>query len=140
MEYSCFPMLLVSTVQQSESANSFTSWTKDSFATPWTVVCQAPLSMDFPGKNTVVGCHFLLQGIFRTQALNSGLLQFGWTLYHLSHQGLPKSLFPPGLEPGTLRVSGECDSHYTTETSGLKCHMKDSGFYSVYGAIRDILA
>ena len=30
------------------------------FATPWTVAHQAPLSMDFPGKNTGVGCHFLL--------------------------------------------------------------------------------
>ena len=25
---------------------------------------------DFPGKNTAVGCHFLLQGIFLTQRLN----------------------------------------------------------------------
>ena len=29
---------------------------------------------DFPGKNTGMGCHFLLQGIFLTQALNPGLL------------------------------------------------------------------
>ena len=36
----------------------------NSFATPWTVAHQAPLSMDFPGKNTGVGCYFLLQGIF----------------------------------------------------------------------------
>ena len=36
-------------------------------ATPWTVARQAPLSMDSPGKNTGVGCHFLLQGIFLTQ-------------------------------------------------------------------------
>jgi len=28
------------------------------FATPWTVAHQAPLSMDSPGKNTGVGCHF----------------------------------------------------------------------------------
>ena len=35
------------------------------FATPWTVACQAPLSMEFPGKNTGVGSHSLLQGIFR---------------------------------------------------------------------------
>ena len=34
----------------------------DSFATPRTVACQAPLSMEFPGKNTGVGCHFLLRG------------------------------------------------------------------------------
>ena len=26
------------------------------------------------------------------------------------------SLFPPGLEPGTFRVLGERDNHYTTET------------------------
>ena len=35
---------------------------------------QAPLSMDFPGKNTGVGCHFLLQGIFLTQGWNPYLL------------------------------------------------------------------
>ena len=33
------------------------------FAIPWTVAWQAPLSMDFPGKNARMGCHFLLQGI-----------------------------------------------------------------------------
>ena len=42
--------------------------------TPWTVALQAPLSWDFPGKNTGVGCHFLLKGIFPTQGLNLGLL------------------------------------------------------------------
>ena len=41
---------------------------------------------DSPGKNTGVGCHALLQGIFPTQGLNPGLLH-GWqTLYHLSHK------------------------------------------------------
>ena len=29
---------------------------------------------DFPGKDTGVGCHFLLQGIFLTQGQNPGLL------------------------------------------------------------------
>ena len=33
------------------------------FATPWTVAHQAPLSMDSPGNNTAVGCHFLLQAL-----------------------------------------------------------------------------
>ena len=41
---------------------------------------------DFPGNNTGVGCHFLLQGIFPTQGLNPHLLwlwQIGrWILYH----------------------------------------------------------
>ena len=41
---------------------------------------------DFPGKNTGVGCHFLLQGIFLTQGSNLGLLNCRQTLYHLSHQ------------------------------------------------------
>ena len=37
--------------------------------TPWTVACEAP-PWDFPGKNTRLGCHFLLQGLFPTQGLN----------------------------------------------------------------------
>ena len=48
-----------------------------------------PCPWDFPGKNTGVGCSFLLQGIFLTQRLNLGLLHCRWTLYHLSHQGSP---------------------------------------------------
>ena len=33
------------------------------FATPWTVVHQAPLTMEFSSKHSGVGCHFLCQGI-----------------------------------------------------------------------------
>ena len=57
------------------------------FATPWTVAYKAPLSMNFPGKSTRVGCHFLLQGIFPAQGLNPGLPHCRQTLYCLSHQG-----------------------------------------------------
>ena len=42
---------------------------------------------DSPGKNTGVGCHFLLQGIFPTQGSNPGLLRCGWIPCRLSHQG-----------------------------------------------------
>ena len=42
---------------------------------------------DSPGKNTGVGCHSLLQGIFPTQESNPGLLHCRQILYHLSHQG-----------------------------------------------------
>ena len=45
---------------------------------------------DSPGKNTGVGCHALLQGIFPTQGWNSGLLHCRQILYQLSHQGSPK--------------------------------------------------
>ena len=31
-------------------------------------------------------------------------------------QNVYQKLFPPGLEPGTFRVLGERDNHYTTET------------------------
>ena len=34
---------------------------------------------DFPGKNTGVGCHFLLQGIFLTQGSNLSLLHYRQT-------------------------------------------------------------
>ena len=42
---------------------------------------------DFPGKNTRVGCHFLLQRIFPTQGSNPGHPHCRQTLYHLSDQG-----------------------------------------------------
>ena len=35
---------------------------------------------DSPGKNTGVGCHVLLQGIFPTQELNQDLLPCRWIL------------------------------------------------------------
>ena len=44
---------------------------------------------DSPGKNTAVGSHALLQGIFPTRGSNSGLPNFRQILYHLSHQGRP---------------------------------------------------
>ena len=37
---------------------------------------------DSPGKNTGVGCHSLLQGIFPTQGLNLDLLHYRRVLYH----------------------------------------------------------
>ena len=47
---------------------------------------------DSPGKNTGVGCHALLQGIFPTQGLNPGVPHCRQILYHLSHQGSPRML------------------------------------------------
>ena len=44
---------------------------------------------DSPGKNTAVGCHALLQGIFPTQGSNPGAPHRRRILYHLSHQGSP---------------------------------------------------
>ena len=51
---------------------------------------ELPCPWDSPGKNTGVGCHFLLQGIFPTQGSNVGLPHCGQILHHLSHQGSPR--------------------------------------------------
>ena len=37
---------------------------------------------DFSGKNTGVGCHFLLQGMFLTQRLKPCLLHYRCIIYH----------------------------------------------------------
>ena len=60
------------------------------FVTPWDVVHQAPLSMEFSRQEYWSGCHSLLQGIFPTQGSNLGLLDYRQVLYHLSYQGSPK--------------------------------------------------
>ena len=60
------------------------------FATLWMVAHQAPLSIDFLGKNTRVGCHAFLQGIFPTRGSNQHLLCF------LHWQAGALSLVPPG--------------------------------------------
>ena len=55
---------------------------------------------DSPGKNTGVGCHSLLQGIFPTQGSNPGLPHCRRILYWLSHQGSPYlDLSPPRRGP-----------------------------------------
>jgi len=64
--------------------------------------------VDFPGKNTEVGCHFLLQGIFPTQGLNPYLLCLlvGKRILYHQHQ-----LGSPGFSEGgmillPLKLSG----------------------------------
>ena len=61
----------------------------DSFTTPWIVACQVPLSVGFSSKNTVMGCHVLIQGIFPIQGSNPGHPNSGQILNHLRHQGHP---------------------------------------------------
>jgi len=43
------------------------------FATLWTVAPRLLRPWDSPGRNTGVGCHFLVQEIFPTQGSNPGL-------------------------------------------------------------------
>ena len=52
------------------------------FVAPWTVATTLLSPWNFPGKNTGVSCHFLLQGIFPTQGLNLRLLHCRQNLCH----------------------------------------------------------
>ena len=53
---------------------------------------------DSPDKDTGVGCHSLLQGIFPTQGSNPGHPHCRRILYQLCHQGSPKFwLHPPNV-------------------------------------------
>ena len=61
-------------------------------ATSWTIACQAPLSWDFPGENSGVGCPFLLQEILSTQGLDLRLL-------HRQADSLPLSYLGSYLIP-----------------------------------------
>ena len=75
--------------------------------TPWTVPLQAPKSVGFtPGKNTGMGCHFLLQGIFLKQGSNSGLLHCRQILYYLSHQRRPMITCKARFKFRILRLLG----------------------------------
>ena len=76
---------ILSTVYMKESKVAQSCLT---LCNPWTIACTRLLPQwDSLGKNTGVGCHFLLQGIFPTQGSNPGLAHCRQTLYCLSHQG-----------------------------------------------------
>ena len=88
-----FGIVLVSGVQQGDSVIHIRIVVVQSLSpvqlsvTPWIVTCKTPLSSGFPRQEYWSEWHFLLQGIFPTQALNlhwqaDALLQ--------SHQGCPR--------------------------------------------------
>ena len=56
----------------------------DSLRPHWLKLTRLLCPWDSPGKNTGVGCHFLLQGIFPAQGLNLDLLHCRQALYCLS--------------------------------------------------------
>ena len=62
---------------------------------------------DYPGKNTRVGCHALLQGIFPTQGSNPGLPHWRQIIHSLSHQGSPGYVLP-------LKIYSVVDSKFKT--------------------------
>ena len=74
---------------------------------PATLLCP----WDSPGKNTGVGCHALLQGIFPTQGSNPGLQHHRQILYSLSYPGNPNPHEGQNTSPN--RTPGNCGSGLT---------------------------
>ena len=73
-----------------------------------------------PGKNTGVGCHSLLQGIFLALGLNPGLPHCMQILYPLSHQGNLKKESPtfpkrPSLPQTLSSVMRACWGGFRTQ-------------------------
>ena len=63
------------------------------------IYCSPLCPWDSPGKNTGVGCHVLLQGIFPTQGWNQRLLTFNlhWQVGSLP-RAPPEKFWGPGTE------------------------------------------
>ena len=70
---------------------------------------------DSPGKDTGVGRHALLQGIFPVWESNPGFLDCRWILYHLRHQGSP-CLISAVFFFATCRPCAFRESHCTPES------------------------
>ena len=93
-------------------------------ATLWTVAARLLCPWDFPGKNTRVGYHFLLQGIFPTQGLNPGLLCWQVGSLPLHHLGsIPSWKYTFSLHlflPQTWWKDGDCGKNYEADSFWLK--------------------
>ena len=62
-----------------------------------------------PGKNTGVGCHALLLGIFPTQGSNPGLSHCRRILYCVNHQGITVVGLKPSVPVAIVDFEGMSD-------------------------------
>ena len=69
------------------------------FATPGTAARQLLCPLDFPGKNTGVDCHFLLQKIFPTRSFN-----------HWTTREVPLLLFQSAPNREKLSICSSCQA------------------------------
>ena len=74
-------------IEKSESVNR--SVMSNSFVTPWTVACQAFLSMGFPRQEYWSGLPFLSPGDLPDSGLEPGTPALQVDSLPLSHQGSP---------------------------------------------------
>ena len=99
---------------------------------------------DSPGKNTGVGCHALLQGIFSTQGSNLGLLHCRQILYCLNHQGnqgnygvlcLVTQLCPTLCDPVDCSLPGfSVHGDSPGKNHRVGCHALLQGIFSTQGS------
>ena len=115
------------------------------FAAPWIVAHQAPLSNGHSAsKNTGVGCHALLQGIFPTQRSNPGLLLCR-QIHQLSRKGSPRTLewvaypFSRGSSRprNPTRVSCTAGGFFTSWTT-MEVQSHDTLYYLMFTCINSI--
>ena len=96
-----------------------------------------PHPWDSPGKNTGVGCHFLLQGIFPTQGSNPGLPRCRQIPYQLSHKVSPRILewvdYPfssgsslPRNRTGVSCIAGGFFINWSIREAWCKCKISHS--------------
>ena len=102
----------------------------DSFVTPWTVACQAPLSMEFSRQEYWSGLPSLLHGIFPTQGLKLSLLHCRQIFYHLSYQGSPNTV---NLNPIESCMCAKLLQLYQTLCDPMDCSLQGS---SVHGSLQ----
>ena len=83
---------------------------------------------DSPGKNTGVGCHFLLQGSFLTQGSNLGFLHCEQVLYHLSYCTTTHIKMSKIQNTDNIKCSRECGA-----TQILIHSWRNAKWYSHFG-------
>ena len=102
---------------------------------------------DSPGKNTGVGSHFLLQGIFLTQGSNLGLLYCRQSLPCLSHQGRPEKLeaaffgswpFPPSSKHIISISAFAIASTFFSDLWLLWAYLDNPGLFSHFKILNQI--
>ena len=103
-----------------------------------------PCPWDFSGKNTWVGCHFLLQGIFPTRWLKLHLLRLlPWEVNSLplSHLGSPgNAIWSSNPTPGYIYEKHTHTHTHTHKNSSLKRYMHFNVHRSIIYNFQDMEA
>ena len=101
--------------------------------TPWSMAPQAPLSMEFSGRNTAVGCHALLQGTSPTQgkihlvspALAGGFFTTAPPVVCPAPNQEQNSLVPCPLRASSLPRGTDIKPTATYRSAGVNCGKKE---------------